>query len=146
MPIEKSKMRLAEKKERPFFIAVFLGFIASLLFLFAFLLVASVAVYAVPDPAKLLLPLSYAVLILTGLLSGVASGRFSGRHGALAGFLSGILFSLFLTLCTYFGGNFDTKLLPVFILTYLAFSFIAAFGGRIGCRKKEKRRVRRRTS
>ncbi len=146
MPIEKSKMRLREKKERPFLIAVLFGFFFSLLYLAAFLLVASTAAYAVPDPSALLLPLSYAVLVVTAIMSGITIGRFAGRRGALAAFLSGLLFSGFLALVSYTSGNLTETVLPVFCITYLAFSLLAALGGMLGCRKKEKHRKHRHAS
>ncbi len=140
-----SKLRLKEKKGHGLLASLLFSLVFTCIFSLAFLLVAALCTYSTSDPASLIQPLSYVALFLAALIAGLSSGKYYGQRGAFVGFLSGLLFSVVLFFVSLASGQFDTESLPVLLITYLAFSVIAAIGGVIGGKKKEKRRNRRHT-
>ena len=138
-----SKVRLAEKKGRSLFGATLFGFVFTLLFSTAFLLIAALCAYETSDPSAWLAPLSYASLVMSSLVSGFSSGKFAGRRGMITGLCSGLLFAVLLFCVSFFSGMLSDRSLYGALLGYGMMVLLSALGGILGSHKREKKKHRR---
>ena len=108
------------------------GILRALLLMLLLLLGAAILAFRSEDPAARILPLSYAITLLTFLMGGLFAGKRRARQGLLCGALAGLgLLMLFLIgyLAMLGEGAAD---LGHLLLSYLLMLALSLIGGVIG--------------
>lgn len=121
------------------------GMLRALLLMLLLLLGAAMFAFRSEDPATRILPLSYAVALLTFLMGGLFAGKRRARQGLLCGALTGVgMLLVFLVGYLALLGEGDADLGHL-LLSYLLLLALSLIGGVIGASLKlgGARRVRR---
>lgn len=104
-------------------------------------LVGSVFLAFLPDPAPLTTPVGLLAAMLTALLGGVAAGKIHRTAPAVCGLLNGALLLAVMLLCSlFFGKNAAGYSTGTAILIHAAIPLLSVFGALLGVRKKPRKR------
>ena len=110
----------------------------AMLFLLAF------AAYRSEDPTRLIVSFSVGTLALSSFVCGLSGARFRRSQGLVAGLLSGFAFALLVALVSFAFAGVEAPDMDRTYLLYAAIPMLAAFGGIVGCARKESKPRRRR--
>lgn len=108
------------------------------------LLVLAFVAYRNEDPTSLLVPFAVGALALASFVCGVSGARFRGGQGLVVGALSGALFAFFVALVSLAFSGVEAPAMEKTYLLYAAIPMLAAFGGIVGCARKDPKPRRRR--
>ena len=100
------------------------------------LLLASLAAYFSPDPAKMVQPLALLSSLLTALVGGFAAVRIHGHSALLCGLCNGMLFlALMLPTSLFFTPFASGYSALISCLLHVAFLLLSMLGGYLGLKK-----------
>ena len=136
--------KISNSHTRGFVASGIYGMLSGVMFALAFIAVSSLIAYRNPDPTRLILPFSYACIIICSFLCGNSGAKFRGANGFLSGLLSGCMFSLLIFLCSQFFRGNSSLPTSVVLFTYLCIILVSALGALFATRKKKQKRARRR--
>ncbi len=117
------------------------SFLWTLLFAAGLLLIASLAVYFLPDPDPAIQPIALIIAFLVAFVGGIISGRIHRAAPALCGPLNGcLLLALMLLLSLFFRNLSFGYSVGVALLLHALVPLLSLMGALLGVRKKEGKR------
>ncbi len=142
--VKAHQAKISNAKKRGLFASILYSMLFTLLFSFAFLLVLTLIAYKNADPTRLVIPFSYAGLVIASFISGFSGAKLRGAEGLLSGILSGACFSLLLFVLSQFVKKEGTLPFTFIMFSYICIILISALGGLFASKKKkQKRRTKR---
>ena len=135
----KKSAKSAARQEDGFAQKALRAFLWTLLFA-GLLLVASLAVYFLPDPDPAIRPVALLISFLVAFVGGVISGRIHRAAPALCGTLNGcLLLALMLLLSLFFRDSAFGYSLGIALLLHALIPLLSIAGALFGVRKKGRK-------
>ena len=119
------------------------GMMAGIIFSLAFISVVALIAYRNPDPSRMVVPFSYACMIVCSLVCGFSGAKFRGENGFLSGILSGTMFSTLLFSISQVFTKDNGYSFAAVILTYLCMILVSSLGAMFAVKRKKPRRRKR---
>ncbi len=136
----KKSAKSAARQEDSFAQKALRAFLWTLLFAAGLLLVASLAVYFLPDPDPAIRPVALLISFLVAFVGGVISGRIHRAAPALCGTLNGcLLLALMLLLSLFFRDPSFGYSLGIALLLHALIPLLSLAGALFGVRKKGRK-------
>ena len=132
--------KIAKASNRGFLASILYSMLCTFLFSASFIFVMSLVAYRNADPTKLILPFSYACLVICSLICGFSGAKFRGSQGLICGSACGCILVFLIFLVSQFFEKSNSLSYPFILFTYLCIILLSSLGGLIASKKRKPKR------